>query len=98
MGQQALSQVVAQGFLQLDMALLQAQYELALDYFSRAFERQHTGENLGNVLCTLIRLGDVPEAQDLLDRVQSSFPLGMVREINDRIRRDPDLSLLNTEK
>lgn len=79
------------------LAFLQGHHEIALDYFSRAFERQHSAENLGNVLCTLIRLGDLAEARDLLDKVRASFPKRMILEIEERIQRDPDLALLNTE-
>jgi len=80
------------------LAFLQGHYDIALDYFSRAFERQHTAENLGNVLCTLIRVGDLDEARDLLERIRASFPARLVADIDARLREDPDLALLNVEE
>ena len=73
-------------------------YELALDYLSRAFERQHNAENLGNVLCTLIRLGEEEEARELLASVRSAFPQEFIRELESRIQADPDLSVLRIEE
>ncbi len=79
-------------------AFLQGHFEIALDYFSRAFERQHSAENLGNVLCCLLALGETDDALDLLGRVRRSLPTGLVAELEERIIRDPDLALLrNTE-
>ena len=72
-------------------------YEVALDYFSRAFERQRSAGNLSNVLATLIRLGDEGEARELLQQVQRSLPTALVTELNRLIALDPDLSLLRTE-
>lgn len=76
------------------LAFLQGHYELALDYLSRAFERQHNAENLGNVLCVLIRLGDLAEAGDLLAKVRASFHPSFIRDLDRRIQADPDLALL----
>jgi hypothetical protein len=76
------------------VAFLQGHFEIALDYFSRAFERQHSAENLGNVMCCLLALGESDDARDLLGRVRRSFPASLVSEIEDRILRDPDLALL----
>jgi tetratricopeptide (TPR) repeat protein len=76
------------------VAFLQGHFEIALDYFSRAFERQHNAENLGNVLCCLLALGDTDDARDLLGRVRRSFPEALTSELEDRILRDPDLALL----
>jgi tetratricopeptide (TPR) repeat protein len=76
------------------VAFLQGHFEIALDYFSRAFERQHSAENLGNVMCCLLALGELDDARDLLGRVRRSFPQALVSEIEDRILRDPDLALL----
>jgi len=71
--------------------------DIALDYFSRAFERQRSAGNLANVLACLLRLGDEDEAQDLLRQVRSAFPSALVAALDDMIQRDPDLSLLRTE-
>ncbi len=76
------------------LAFLMGRYEVALDYFSRAFERQRSAGNLANVLATLIRLGDEAEASDLLDQVRGSFPERLVDQIDDMIEKDPDLALL----
>ena len=80
------------------VAFLQGHFEIALDYFSRAFERQHSAENLGNVMCCLLALGELDDARDLLGRVRRSFPATLVSEIEDRILRDPDLALLRDKE
>lgn len=79
------------------LAFLTGSYEVALDYFSRAFERQRSAGNLGNVLAALIRLGDVHEARDLLTRIRSGLPEPIVKALDDMIHIDPDLALLRTE-
>jgi tetratricopeptide (TPR) repeat protein len=79
------------------LAFLRGHYEVALDYFARALERQRSAENFTNILCTLIRLGDLEEAQGLLLQARRSFPQEMVVEINHNVQNDPDLSLLRSE-
>lgn len=79
------------------LAFLQGHFGVALDYFSRAFERQHTAGNLCNVLASLIRLGDTNEARDLLKQVRSSLAPGLVADLNRLIETDPDLALLRME-
>ena len=76
------------------LAFLMGHYEVALDYFSRTFERQRSAGNLANVLATLIRLGDEAEARALLDQVRSSLPRPLVDQIDQMIDQDPDLALL----
>ena len=76
------------------LAFLMGHYEVALDYFSRTFERQRSAGNLANVLATLIRLGDEAEALALLDQVRGSLPRPLVEQIDQMIDRDPDLALL----
>ncbi len=76
------------------LAFLRGHYEVALDYFSRALERHRSGENLGNVLCTLLRLGEEDEARDLLTRIRTAFPNDVVTDLEIMIQRDPDLALL----
>lgn len=78
------------------LAFLRGHYEVALDYFARALERQRTAENFTNVLCTLIRLGDEDEATDLLRHGRRSFPPAMIAEIDRNIAHDPDLALLRS--
>jgi len=80
------------------MSFLQGHHEVALDYFSRAFERQHSAENLGNVLCCMIALGELDDARELLCRVRRSFPAPLVSELLGRIQRDPDLALLREKE
>jgi tetratricopeptide (TPR) repeat protein len=79
------------------LAFKMGRYEIALDYFSRAFERQHIAGNLANVLCTLIRLGEVSDARDLRDQVFGAFPAPFIRELRRLIQLDPDLALLRKE-
>ncbi|MBN1334338.1 MAG: hypothetical protein JXB39_00095 [Deltaproteobacteria bacterium] len=79
-------------------AFLQRHYEVALEHFARAFEREHSAENLGNVLCTLLALGQAAEARELLGRVRATFPRTLVRSLEIRISRDPDLILLREEE
>lgn len=79
------------------LAYLRGHYEAALDHFSRALERQRTAENLGNVLCTLLRLGVEDEARELLGQIRRSFPTSLVEELEGSITSDPDLALLRTE-
>ena len=79
------------------LAFVQERYEVALDYFSRAFERQRSAGNLSNVLATLIRLGDISEARDLLSQVRGALPQPLVRDLERIIAADPDLALLRTE-
>jgi tetratricopeptide (TPR) repeat protein len=78
------------------VAFLQGHHEVALDYFSRAFERQHSAENLGNVLCCLLALGEHEDARDLFARVRRSFPTELVHALQDRVQQDPDLAILRT--
>jgi len=80
------------------VAFLQDHFEIALDYFSRAFERQHSAENLGNVLCCLLALGETDDALDLMGRVRRSFPAQLVSDLEDRITRDPDLASLRNQE
>lgn len=76
------------------LAFLLGQYEVAIDHFTRAFERQRSPGNLANVLATLLRLGDEDEARELHDQVQRAFEQGFVDALDDMIERDPDLALL----
>jgi tetratricopeptide (TPR) repeat protein len=76
------------------LAFLARHYDVALDYFSRAFEREHSAGNLANVLSTLIRLGEESEARELLVSVRSSFPVALRESLAQMIALDPDLALL----
>lgn len=79
------------------LAFLQEQYGVALDYFTRALERQRTAENLGNVLCTLVRLGEEDEARDILTSARRNLPTSFVQQLDERIDEDPDLVNLRME-
>ena len=79
------------------IAFMKGHTDLALDYFSRAFERQRAAGNLANVLACLLRLGDQAEARDLLRQVRGAFPAELTAALDDMIHKDPDLALLRTE-
>lgn len=76
------------------LAFLMGRVEVALDYFTRAFERERSAGNLANVLAALLRLGDEDEAQDLLSQVRDGFPVELVDKLEHLIALDPDLALL----
>ncbi len=76
------------------LAYLRGHYEAALEYFTRALERQHSAENLGNVLCALLRLDDEDEAVALYRRVCTSFPAPLVAELQQMVESDADLATL----
>lgn len=67
---------------------------IALDHFVRALERQHNVENLGNVLCVLLRLGEEEQACSLVARIRATHPAPFLHELDRRILLDPDLALL----
>lgn len=73
------------------LAFLQGHYEVSLDYFARALERQRSAENVGNLLCALVRLGELDEARDLLDHLRRVLPSSFAHELDDRLHDDPDL-------
>lgn len=79
------------------LAFLRHHPEVALDYFTRALERQRTAENFTNVLAALLRLGEESEARFLLRQARRSFPAELVSEVDRNVDTDPDLSLLRTE-
>lgn len=76
------------------LAFLRGHYEVALEYFARALERQRSAENLQNILCCLLRLGDEDDARDLLERVRAGFPSDLVEAVDHAVQTDPDLALL----
>ncbi len=76
------------------IAFLRGFYEVALDHFTRALERQRTPENLGNVLATLLRLGELDEASSILAQVRRTLPAAALSDLDARIAADPDLALL----
>ncbi|MEN0067489.1 MAG: hypothetical protein AAGA48_35485 [Myxococcota bacterium] len=78
------------------LAFLKGHYDVALDYFARAFERERSPENFTNILATMLRLGEEDEANDLLRDVEQAFPAALIREIRRNIDHDPDLALLRS--
>ena len=78
------------------LAFLQGHYAPALDYFTRALERQRTPENMGNVLCTLLRLGEFDEAERLLQHLTSVLPQPFIHALWERVNTDPDLATLRS--
>lgn len=78
------------------LAFLRGHYDVALDYFARAFERERSAENFTNILATMLRLGEEDEARDLLRDVEQAFPPALTREIRANIDNDPDLALLRS--
>ncbi len=79
------------------LAFLRGHHEIALDYFSRALERERSAENLQNVLCTMLRLGEESDARELLGLIRRSYPSPIVSALDDVVRRDPDLALLRED-
>lgn len=78
------------------LAFLRGHYETALDYFTRALEREHTAENLGNILCTLCRMGQVDSAIDLLQTMRKQLPEAVLEDLDQMIHSDPDLAVLRS--
>ena len=79
------------------LAFQKGRFDVALEYFSRAFERQRAAGNLANLLATLLRLGDEVEARGLVGEIRASFPAALVDSLDHFIETDPDLALLRTE-
>jgi hypothetical protein len=68
--------------------------EHALDWFTRAMERERSAENVGNVLAVLLRLGEVQEAEGLVAGMERVAGEGVVAELRARIAEDEDLTRL----
>jgi tetratricopeptide (TPR) repeat protein len=79
------------------LAFMKGHYDVALDYFSRALDRERSAENLSNILCCLVRLRELKEATSLWTQIQSSYPEDLVDELGRIIEQDPDLALLRPE-
>jgi tetratricopeptide (TPR) repeat protein len=79
------------------LAFVRGHYEVALEYFARALERERSAENLTNILCTLLRLGEEDEARELLSTIETSFPAAIAQQVRRSILDDPDLALLRPE-
>ena len=79
------------------IAFLRGHYEVALDYFARVIERVRTGDDLSNVLCVLVRLGELDDARALLDQICTSYPEPVRRDLIRLVQTDPDLAALLPE-
>ncbi|MEQ1567264.1 MAG: hypothetical protein ABMA64_16605 [Myxococcota bacterium] len=73
------------------IAFLRGYPEVALDWFTRALERERTAENVGNVLVALVRLGEVDEAARMYAGISPHLPVDAQRELVDRVATDDDL-------
>jgi len=76
------------------IAFLMGRYEIALEGFVRAMERERSAENLCNVLSTLLKVGEEDEARALLARIRSAFPDTIRAGVEQAMARDDDLRLL----
>lgn len=76
------------------ITFLRGYYSAALDWFTRAFEREQTAENLGNILATLIRLGEVDEALTVRQAAVARLGVAGAAELEALIAADEDLARL----
>lgn len=76
------------------LAFLTGHHAVALDHFTRAFERERTAENASNVLATLLRLGDLDEAERIHASLLAAFPDHVRADLETAIDNDPDLAAL----
>ena len=76
------------------VAFLMRRFDVALDHFTRALERERTAENVGNVLASLLRLGELDEARAILTAVERTLPRPQLQLLRDAIDQDPDLATL----
>ncbi len=65
-----------------------------LDHFTRALERQRSPENIGNVLATLLALGELEEAEAIHASVCRTLAAEPLAQLQRQIADDPDLALL----
>lgn len=76
------------------LAFLRGHHAVALDHFTRALERQRTAENVGNVLASLLKLGEIEEAEEILAQVCRTLTPSMMSALQQAIDTDPDLAAL----
>ncbi len=76
------------------VAFLNDAPDVALEHFTSAMERERSPENLGNILCTLLRLGELDEAEQIVATVRDTLPPSFVDALLNRIELDPDLAAL----
>ena len=80
------------------LAFIRGQHEVALDYFARALERQRTAENLGNILCSLLALGEIEQARELYQHSIDALGEPLAGQLSDIVSTDPDLALLRAQE
>lgn len=76
------------------VALRMRQPEVALDWFTRAFERERAPEHLANVLVALIACGDIARGRELVVAGRARWPASFAAELDGAIARDADLAAL----
>jgi len=79
------------------LAYLVGRHEIALDYFSRALERERSADNLANVLAALAALDALDSARELLASIRAAYPQTIVERLQSLIEADDDLRLLREE-
>ncbi len=73
------------------VAFLMGRYEVALECFARALERERSAENLSNVLSSLLKLGELEEARELFSRIRQAFPDHIRAGVEYAVMSDDDL-------
>ena len=74
------------------LAFCMGHYQVALESFIWALERERSAENLANVLASLLRLDDLSAAQALLDRARVGLPPELTAELERQLVVDADLA------
>lgn len=80
------------------VAFLMGRPEIALEWFTRALERERTPENLCNVLAALLACGDEQEARELHGTVRARFPSAFAEEVERTVEEDADLTPLRRHR
>lgn len=80
------------------ITFLRGWYATALDWFTRALERETSAENVGNVLATLIRLGEHEEAVRLLAAARITLGPEQAAALDARLDDDDDLARLRAAR
>ncbi len=73
------------------VAFLMDQPDVALHQFTLALERERSAENLANVLCALVRIGDLESARELVADVRRAFPADVRAGVEWALANDTDL-------
>jgi tetratricopeptide (TPR) repeat protein len=76
------------------LAFLMGRPEVALDWFSHAFHREATAENLGNILAAMLRLQEADAAIELVRKAACQLSPEQFEALGQRIETDDDLAAL----